>query len=328
MKNIYFLILIMGLFTNYSCKKEIYTNEEIEARKKVIDNYLNIKRTNEVYSFYAENEDQLKNCEYGYVNQDALTKTLNQLNYFRSFVGLSEVRMDSTFNKQCQAFILYARNNKDSQTVSPNGKCYSLEAKESWNTVISSSRYYTNFSSAVEHFIKQSDGNAVNRRWLLYPKLSNIGYGQLGNFFGIKVVGKGTESNNSIVPEFVAYPTKGFIMEEMMPITWTFMAPNADVRYSTVTLKMRDFTKAYNKSIKKIPFIDVSVKVDNSGQHTHTGSSLLGEDPSITFEIKDPKAIDDKYEEEDLEYEVSVKNVLINGVSKDFTYKVIVIKKA
>lgn len=328
MNKFLYLILFPCLLGMYSCKKVEYSDKDNKDRQQVIDDYYNIKRQNEVYSFSADNEEKLTNCDYGTVNHVVLGKILTQLNYYRRFVGVPELILDTNFNKQCQAFILYARNNKDATSVNPNGKCYSNEAKDAWNTVISSSSYYTNFESPIQYFMMQEGTKAVNRRWLLYPKLSKIGYGQLNTYFGFKVTGIGTESLNQTIPEYVAYPTNGYILNEMLPTTWSIVIPNADVRYSTVTLKMIDFYSKPKLRKKDLPMVDVEISVDNTGWSTHAGANPLGEDPSILFNIKDDRTMDEYYNDEDLKYEVAIKNVLINGVAKDFKYTVNVIRKS
>ncbi len=328
MKYISILIVSSIFLSLSSCKKESYTDFDNPDRKKVIEDYNNIKRKNEVYAFSAENEGQLVNCDYGYVNAEVLQKVLTQLNYYRRFAGVSELTMDTAFNRQCQAVLKYFLSNKDSSRVSPAGKCYTPEALEGWNTMISSSSFFTNFESSVQHLMYQEGNEAVNRRWLLYPKLSKIGYGQLKSNFCFKVTGNGTDNSSLVMPESVAFPPKGYILKEMLPKTWMFVVPNADVRFSKVSLKMRDFYNKPKSGNKDLPMVDISIKVNNAGLSTHGAQGTLGEDPSILFEITDNRQINEKFEDEDLEYEVTIQNVLINGVPKDFTYKVYVIQKA
>lgn len=329
MRVILYLFLIGLLFTVDSCKKETYTDEEQKDRQKVIDDYNNYIFKNNVFGFYAANEDQLVNCNYGFVSPEVLSKTMAQLNYYRRFVGLSEVTMDTVFNNQCQAVLKYFISNKFPTTLDSNASCYNKEVRDGWLTMLSGSSFYTNQQSAVSYFMHHKDAYATYRRWLMYPKLSKVGYGQLNTHFALKAVGSGTFSNDQKVPEYVAYPPKGFIVQDMLPATWSFVVPgnaDVDVRYSEVTLRMRDYYSKPKIRTKELPMVEIAIKVDNRGWFTQGQSGTLGEDPSILFNITDTREMDEYYEDKDLEYEVSIKNVLINGVSKDFNYPVRVIR--
>lgn len=327
MRLLKYTLLICLVFIFDSCKKETYSDAEKQERQKVIDDYNNFITKNNIFIFSAENEDQLTNCNYGFVNPQTLEKTLAQLNYYRRFVGLSELTMDTVFNKQCQALLQYGISNKFPASLDSSAQCFSKEVRDGWLTTISSSSFHTNFASAVNYFMLQDEATVINRRRLMYPKLSVVGFGQLKTHFAFKVTGAGTSGQNQTVPETVAFPPKGFIMKDMLPKTWSFVVPGADVRYSSVTLRMRDFYSKPKLSGKKPPLVDVAIEVDNRGWSTQGQSGTLGEDPAILFKITDSRVMDEYYENEDLEYEVTIRNVLINGVSKDFTYPVKVIRK-
>jgi hypothetical protein len=316
MKIINCLLIFSFLVSIYSCKKEFYSNEQSEARQKAVDDWYNIKRANEVYSFYADGGSGL--CNKGYLNPEIYKKIITQLNYYRRLAGCSEITLDSLFNEQTQAFLLTALSNKDSARIHPGLKCYSLDAANAWGNVISAGNFNTNYSSPVPHFLSNSGDNSkdlINRIWLLYPRLSRVGYGHTNGVYGIKVTGDGTENTSITSPEYVAWPPKGFILEEVMNSRskWSFTMLNADFSEVIVSVKTRDLTKGKFKSIKKLPMKELEVKLLIKNMNTHL------DDRSIFWSFTDIE-VDDYYEDEDREYEVTISNVKVGNEYKSFKY--------
>ncbi len=163
--------------------------------------------------------------------------------------------------------------------------------------------------------------DVINRRWLLYPKLQKIGYAHFKTYFGIKVIGGNTINQNNTQPEYIAWPPKGFIMDAIKPKIWSFTMVGADFANANISLKTTDFSKSKNKSVNKLPMVDVNVEILSKLITTH------GDDRSILWQFNHPE-INDKYEDEDLVYEVSISNVKVGSETKSFSYKVIVIRKA
>ncbi|MDP2176744.1 MAG: hypothetical protein Q8K70_12615 [Bacteroidota bacterium] len=322
MKMVHYLLIFSFLVSIYSCKKEIYSNEQSEARQKVIDDFYNIKIANEVYSFQADGNTG--NCRT-FLNPEIHKRIITQLNYYRRLVGCSEITLDSLFNEQTQAFLLTSLLNKDSIRIHPGLKCYSQDAANAWGNVISASILNTNQSSPVPHFLSHSGDNSkdlINRIWLLYPRLSRVGYGQLNGVFGIKVTGDGTENTSITTPEYVAWPPKGFVVQEIINSgsRWSFTMMNADFSEVMVNVKTRDLTKAKLKNINKLPMKELEVKIIEKKMNTHL------EDRTIFWTIKDI-VVDDAYEDEDREYEVTISNVKVGNAYKSYKYTTFVIKK-
>lgn len=312
--------IIIGLgfvFSLLSCKKERFDEAQNKERQQVIDDWYNIKRTNEIYFYEAEVPSG--DCQKGFLAPDVYTKLITQFNYYRKLAGCEPVSLDSLFNDQTQAFLLTAISNKDSIRIHPGLKCYSQDAANAWGNVISSSSYNTNVSSPVPHFINNSVGSIsdlVNRIWVLYPRLNKIGYGQLRTYFGIKVTGEGTENTAISTPEYVAWPPKGFVLNEIMNPSgvWSFTMLNADFEDASVSVKTRDFSKGKTKDIKKLPMVDLEVKIRNRNLTTHTT------DRSIFWNIIEDIQVDDYYENEDREYEVTISNVKVGNEIKSYKY--------
>jgi hypothetical protein len=232
--------------------------------------------------------------------------------------------LDSLFNEQTQAFLLTSLSNKDSTRIHPGLKCYSQDAANAWGKVMSSSSFYTNQSSPIPHFLSHSGDNSkdlINRIWLLYPRLSRVGYGQLNTVFGIKVTGDGTENTSITTPEYVAWPPKGFVVQEIMNSgsRWSFTMLNADFSEVMVNVKTRELTKARLKSINKLPMKELEVKIIEKKMNTHI------EDRTIFWVLKDI-VVDDAYEDEDREYEVTISNVKVGNAYKSYKYTTYIMK--
>jgi hypothetical protein len=323
MKLFNYLIIISILTSTYSCKKERFEEAQNKERQQVIDDWYNIKRTNELYFYDADVPSGA--CQKGYLKPDIYTKLITQFNYYRKLAGCEPVVLDSLFNEQTQAYLLTAILNKDSVRIHPGLKCYSQEAANAWGKVISSSSFHTNQSSPIPHFISHSGDNRkdlINRIWVLYPQLNKIGYGQLNSYFGIKVTGEGTENTAISTPEYVAWPPKGFILNEIINSAgvWSFTILNADLKDAVVNVKTRDFTKAKLKSINKLPMKELEVKIIEKQMNTHL------EDRTVFWTIKDI-VVDDAYEDEDREYEVSISNVKVGNAYKSYKYTTYIMNK-
>lgn len=308
--------------STFSCKKERFSDAQQAERQKAVDDWYNIKRTNEVYSFDA---DGTGNCRKGYLNPEIYKKINNQFNYYRMLAGCLPITLDSLFNEQTQAFLLTALSNKDSTRIHPGLKCYSLDAANAWGNVITASNFNTNQSSPVSHFLSHSGDNSkdlINRIWLLYPRLSRVGYGQLNGVYGIKVTGNGTEDFGISTPEYVAWPPKGFVVQEIMNSgsRWSFTMLNADFSDISVSVKTRDFTKAKLKGINKLPMKDLEIKIIEKKMNTHL------DDRTVFWTLNDIK-VDDSYEDEDREYEVNISNVKVGNEYKSFKYTTYIMKK-
>ncbi|MBI3232668.1 MAG: hypothetical protein HYZ42_01265 [Bacteroidetes bacterium] len=322
MKNTASLVLILFLMTTLSCSKEKYSNDEKSQRQKVIDDYFNIKRTNEIYSYNATGEDQ-DNCKKGKLDASIYSKIINSINYYRRAAGCAEIALDSGMNEECQAMLLMSVSNlnniKNNIPLDSTWKCYSKEAALAYGSSISSSEFYTNAEGPIEHFFNK-DEDAVNRRWLLNYELVKVGYGQFKSYFGIKVLGTNVHNSSQPKPNFIAWPANGFIMNEILPKVWTFCVPNADFSEATVTVKTRDLSKTKNYVFKRPPMIDLEISLNKTGLLT------IGGDPTLIWTLGSIK-IDDFFKDEDIEFEVSVKNVKVNGEYKNYDYKVTSIVK-
>lgn len=322
MKLLNYLIIISILTSTFSCKKERFSDTMQNERQQAVDDWYNIKRANEVYSFDAEGTGI---CQKGYLNPEIYKKIITQLNYYRKLAGCELITLDSLFNEQTQAFLLTALSNRDSTIIHPGLKCYSQDAANAWGKVMSSSDYHTNVSSPISHFLSHSGDNSldlINRIWLLYPRLSKVGYGQLNGFFGLKVNGEGTENTSISSPEYVAWPPKGFVVEEIMNSgsRWSFTMLNADFSEVKVSVKTRDFTKGKLKGINKLPMKELEVKIIEKKMNTHL------DDRTIFWTLKDIK-VDDSYEDEDREYEVNIGNIKVGNEYKSFKYTTFIMKK-
>ncbi|HET6992599.1 MAG TPA: CAP domain-containing protein, partial [Bacteroidia bacterium] len=215
-------------------------DEEAIAKKKAADDYrtsiVATQITDPAQFGWTGNENK---CKPGKVSHDTYVKMLTRINYYRRLAGLKgNIYLDSSWNKYAQAaaLIMYANNTLDH---SPNAsmKCFSQEGK-----IGASTSNLSLFSGvSIQQLITDEveDGNLDNkdcghRRWILFSKAYKMGFGAtpqsyaLRDFASDEEEQKDTSSFHGTVPEYFAYPFRGYIPYETVFCKWSFAIPASD----------------------------------------------------------------------------------------------------
>ncbi len=157
------------------------------------------------------------NCDPGALTQAARTRALEAINHTRALHRLPPVEYDSFYDMQVQETSLLQRaNGYLNHSPSPGDGCFTAGARE--GSASSNLRGSTGPSDpAADVFAWTSDSNNIaslmeagHRRWMLYPYLGYISYGQVEGYAALKVSKFGRTPGQPPSPdlEFVAMPYK------------------------------------------------------------------------------------------------------------------------
>lgn len=243
-------------------------------------------------------------CTPGTVSALAQTRTLTRINYFRQLTGLpGNVTYDAALNAKCQeAALMMSANNQLNHFPPTSWLCYtadgSLAASKS-NLYMGTPGFGYHSSKAVTGWL-DDDGTSNtacgHRRWILYTKADEFGHGSTLNSSALWVV-------NTLVPavtiNYIAYPSEGFFPAPLIPSSnrWSFGKDGAD------------FTNA------------VVQMTDNSGASVTTTLEPLANGYGDNTLVWLPTGIITS-SPIDLAYTVNINNVIVSGVSQNYSYVV------
>lgn len=184
-------------------------------------------------------------CDPGTLSREGLDDALRRLDFHRWLAGVGPASEGVTEHAGAQACALISAWNPAGQQAhspSPDATCYSLPGAQAAG---SSNIAWGNGSaaSAIDQWIEDygNDTTFGHRRWLLHPRLSDVGIGayQGGNNYGsascITVFGS---SGVATAPDVIAYPPPGFVPARLAELTWTLqgVVPQRDL---AVTVRAR-----------------------------------------------------------------------------------------
>lgn len=304
-----YLLLLVGvlLLFNACSKDEASLSEEeqqaleasnlsarLKAKKLYEDYYLSSKSTSADIAWSGSESS----CDSGDVPQATKDKILMRLSYFRKAVGLNNsISENTTKSKKAQDAALMMKSNGTLDHFPPNSwSCYSEAGKEgAGNSLLTQ---YKN-SEAIDSYIRDygsENGPVGHRRWLLWPKLQEIGIGNTDTTNALWVLGNaGIPPGDA--PEFIAWPPKGYAPKQLAYQRWSFSIADAD--FNDTSISMRD----ENNRIVGLEIEELSTKFG---------------DRTIVW----VPAINTSSLTEDSLYTISIRDVNINGQMETFEYEV------
>jgi len=266
-------------------------------------------------------DGSIRNCNPGKIPKDVFVKAQNRINFFRlvNRLPIITVNPDSSVYPQAASLMMLA-NKKLDHYPQTNWKCYSLNgikgAKQSC-LGFTDYKYYPG-TAFITGFIKdQGDENYFvgHRCWILYSQMQSFAYGATGK----------TESLYSIFDfcktppdlNFTAYPWNGYVPHHLIFEKWSFSIPESNkVSFAKVKLSIKD-----NEN-NPVPFTLFPVKEDFL-DHTlvwKMTSMFAKDDEPYGRNTLGQKGFIGK------EITVRVENVLVNGISRNYEYKVKIVK--
>ncbi len=270
----------------------IYISErsnEIECERAVIiEDYQNDFVGTNVSSMELDWNGNIDACEAGQISPLAMERTLRRINYFRHLVGLeSEIIFSELKNKKSQkAVLMMDAENKLDHFPTVDWQCSSPEGIEAAGK--SNLSYGGHSSASVPQYIRDAgsgNGAVGHRRWILYPKSHEFGFGSTNWGTAMWVIG-GTK-NPEYYPEFVAYPSPGYFPKNLIYPRWSFSKKGAN--FSAAKLRIS------NEAGEQIEYEQEEV-TNGYGDHTlvwvpsiNVNDSSLGSDFYVKVEIDSVK---------------------------------------
>lgn len=245
---------------------------------------------------------------------------LRRVNWFRAMAGVpSTVSFSAVRNSKCQqAAQMMSANTALSHYPPPSWVCYTAEGSEAaQNSNIS---WGNDGWDAVYSQMRDNSGsntNAGHRRWILYPHTVEMGSGD------VPAQGDKNRANALWVIDaehwgvrpatrdyFVAWPPPGHVPYPVVFPRWSFAYPDADFSGARVGMSCTGQPVA----------VEIESVAGMSGESAIIwAADGLNADASLTAW---PRPVTDTV------YTVWVSNVVIGGVSSNFTYQVTVIDPA
>ena len=222
-----------------------------------------------------------------------------RLEYYRRAVGLNNTiaENDSKSLKAQQAALMMNANGQLNHNPPGGWKCYTDDGKDgAGNSLLTMTRN----AEAVDSYIRDqgaNNGPVGHRRWLLWPKLQEIGIGNTDQSNAIWVLGNpGPVPNDA--PEFISWPPQGYIPDNMVFPRWSFSIAGADFTSTKVSMK------------------------NESGQNVSLQLEELNNQFGDRTIVWMPQSINTNIAE-DTKYTVSLEDVNIDNELRDYAYEVI-----
>jgi uncharacterized protein YkwD len=260
---------------------------------------------------------ELASCTPGTLSADYQAATILRVNWFRAMAGIpADVTLDSDFSaKAQQAALMMAANRQLSHHPPSSWDCYTADGAEAAGNA-NLSLGNAGPDAVFSQMRDDGDSNAAvgHRRWILYPQTQRMGAGSISatEWYEISnalwVFDDNMWSARPIVrDEFIAWPPPGYVPYQTVFPRWSFSYSDADFSAAGVTMTQKGSP------------ITVTLEPLRDG----AGENTLVWLPA-PYQQGDPWA----QPAADETYQVRVSNVLLDGVSQDFTYQVMVFDPA
>ncbi len=243
---------------------------------------------------------------------------LARINWVRGLAGVPPISgFSATYNQGDQQAAMMMTVNGQPNHAPPNTwKFYSSAGA----TAAGNSNLCLGFPSAdpgcIELYMYEtaSNNSAVgHRRWILYPQTVNMGTGDIpsqpnySSSNALWVIDMPSYSNPRPATRdgFVAWPPKGFVPYELLPVRWSFSYPGGDFSAATVTA---------TRGGSSVP-VTLELLDQRFGENTIVWA-LDNQDPNAIITFPAPAS--------DTIVHVTVNNVVVNGTGQSVSYDVVI----
>ncbi len=263
----------------------------------------------------------IDNCKAGTLSEDILTKAENRVNFFRLVNGLTKITFNKDFNTRAQsAALLCLANNKLNHHPPKTWKCYSAEGAEG---ALHSNLGFNDFkhfpaASFISGFIQDhgEDNSACgHRKWILYSKAKEMGYGASNKTEALYVTG--IDQHAKIINKFIAYPWNGYVPVNLIFPKWSFSIPEhhkVDFLHCKIAITDESGKKYHHKLLQQ---------EKNVLDHT-----LVWEIPEL-YTPEETEKLENNLKKKGFvgkTITVTITNVMVHGELKNFYYQVKIIE--
>ena len=271
------------------------------ARDQVIQDYEeNYLAADAFFRDWSGNEEQ---CKAGSLPQEAYTKALQQINYYRRQVGLNDnITFDQEKNKKCQqAALMMMANGKLDHSPPQDWKCYSEEgAQAAGKSNLGGG--YRSARAAIDGYMRDTGVESLgHRRWIIYSRAQQFGFGSTSSHNALWVIGGDGENPEAKQLDYIAWPPAGHVINRLVFPTWSFSVPKAN----------------FSESKVKMTGPNGEIKLTHYLPKKGFGDNVIAWNPE-RGEINSEKG-------KDITYHITVSKVKVGDEFKDFTYEVVVI---
>ncbi|MGB6153168.1 MAG: CAP domain-containing protein [Pricia sp.] len=275
-------------------KPETGNADKAKAQQLYADYYMASQNTESDISWTGSVPD----CQAGTVPQETMDKIFLRLSYFRKAVGLNNnVVNNTTKSEKAQKAALMMHANGTLDHFPPdNWNCFTADGKEgAGNSLLTS----TKNAAAIDSYIRDqgSENYPVgHRRWLLWPRLQEIGVGNTSSYNAVWVLGN-PGSRPADTPEFIAWPPQGYLPKQLAYPRWSFSIDKAEFEDTKISMRVKDGA-------------NIPVEIEElTGIY---GDNTIVWRPDVNINTLT----------EDTTYIVSLSDVSIDGNATDFEYEV------
>jgi hypothetical protein len=229
------LMLFILAMAFSSCKKnddEVVLSDKDQVIEDYKTNYLGTALSNSGWT------GSTSGCNAGKAATLTNEMVIKRINYFRKLVGLNDnTTLDtSKFKMYQEAALMMKANNQLSHTPPNTWSCYTALGYTGANT--SNLSLGSHSVNAITAFIIDNGSNnkpCGHRRWILHSSKTQFSYGTTDASMSLGTIGMA--GGNLVIPEFIAYPAKGFMPQSLVFPRWSFSIPGADFSNATVSMK-------------------------------------------------------------------------------------------
>ncbi|CAA6819329.1 MAG: Chitinase (EC [uncultured Thiotrichaceae bacterium] len=263
-------------------------------------------------------------CSAGTTTSEFKDSVLSRVNYYRAMAGVpANITFDSTFSAKAQeAALIMSAEGGLNHFPPTTATCYTVDGAEA--AASSNLSLGNNGWDAVGSQMRDNGASndvAGHRRWILFPQTQEMGTGDIPDSENAGTSyrktnslwvfdGRGGDPRPTTREEFVAWPAKGYNPYQTVPVRWSFSYDNADFTNATISMTEDGSsitpvieTRNLNYGESAIVWLPDGMSAD--------GSSARWPQPSA-----------------DTNYDVTIDNVMINGVARSFNYTVTVFDPA
>lgn len=176
-------------------------------------------------------------CDSGTLPAAVVTDAVRMLNAFRWLAGLNPVGVNAHENDAAQACaVLLERNGTLNHMPPMSWQCWSsLGYEGTSHSNITGGSATATAASSIANWIDDSrdiSGTLGHRRWMLFPPLGDVGYGQARGYACLYVLG----ARQAGAKPWVSWPNEGITPVDAVTSIWSFSSARLPLGSATVAV--------------------------------------------------------------------------------------------